>query len=112
MSDKKFLNDRHRKRSEQAIVLRKSFATAYAYLLRSRLRVGKDIRGIQVLAAKAAGVGQQRDGSKGSWSDHAAYQTQRSVSTRMMKDAVVIGELKRLGLAFDDVKGVWYDPEI
>lgn len=106
MSDPKFINARHQQRSEEAKRLRLSFCAAYAYLLRARVRAGHDLRGIQMLAAKAAGVG------KDSWSDHAAYQTQRSVSTRLLKEPAVKQELQRLGLEYDQKTEAWHDPKL
>lgn len=106
MGDLKFINARHQQRTEEAKRRRLSFCAAYAYLLRARVRAGQDLSGIQMLAAKAAGVG------KDSWSDHAAYQTQRSVSTRLLKEPAVQQELQRLGLVYDEQKQVWHDPKL
>lgn len=100
------ISERHRQRSAELLQKQREFAVAYAYLLRQRARNGEDIKGIQFLAARSARVGAD------SWHPEAAYKTQRAQSTRWMKSEVVIEELKKLGLQYDDSKGVWYDPEL
>lgn len=94
--------------SDDYVRLRKAYCAAYAYFLRSRQSSGASIRGIQVLAARAAGVGQVR----GSWSERSAYQTQRSMACRMMKEDIVKAELESLDLVFDEFRKEWYDPKI
>lgn len=100
------ISERHRLRSEERHRRLKEFAVAYAFLLRQRTKNGEDIKGIQFLAARSAGAGTE------SWHPESAYKTQRAQSTRWMKEPVVIEELKRLGLEYDQSKGVWHDPQL
>lgn len=82
----------HKKQSERAIEKRLAFANAFNNLLRARLKDGLGARGIKVKAAAIAGFG------GGSWSDKAAYKTQRVKAGQMMQDPAVISKLKELGL--------------
>lgn len=104
MERSRYINISHELRSAEARKKRLAFAAAYAMLFRKRVTAGQDIRGIQVLAANAAGFGEE------SWSDAARYQTQRSMSARLMKDPVVHDELRRLGFVYDERSKKWHDP--
>lgn len=106
MERSRYINIRHEERSREAHKKRLAFAAAFAVLWRKRVSSGKDPRGIQILAANAAGFG-----GKG-FSDETRYNTQRSMATRLMKDEVVIGELKRLGFEYDERSKRWHDPNL
>lgn len=97
---------RHAERTEEAKRTRRQFANAFAYLVRERQRNGAATRGCQLLAAKAAGIGE------GSHCNFARYKAQKTMSTRMMKEPSVVAELQRLGLEWDAAKGGWHDPKL
>lgn len=103
MNDPRYINIRHHTRSQEARKKRIAFAAAFAALYRKRISAGEDPRGVQYLAANAAGFGQE------GFSDKTSYDTQRSMSTRLMKDPVVVAELKRLGMIFDERSKKWHD---
>lgn len=103
MSNPRYVNISHHRRSEEARKKRIAFAAAFATLYRKRISAGEDPRGVQFLAANAAGFGQ--DG----FSEKTRYDTQRSISTRLMKDPVVIAELNRLGLIYNPASRSWQD---
>ena len=103
MNDPRYINIRHQKRSEEARKKRIAFAAAFVVLYRKRVAAGEDPRGVQHLAANAAGFGQQ------GFSDKTSYDTQRSMSTRLIKDPIVVGELKRLGMVYDERSRKWHD---
>lgn len=100
------ISQRHAQRSEAAVRLRRQFCASFAYLIRLRQRKGEDIRGCQLLAAQAVGIGEK------SYSDFSRYKAQKSMSTRMLKEPNVVAELERLGLVNDKAKGGWHDPNI
>lgn len=103
MEQSRYINRRHVERSREAHKKRLAFAAAFAALWRKRKQAGRDPRGVQILAANAAGFGQ------GGFSDQTRYNTQRSMATRLMRDKVVIEELKRLGLVYDEMSKGWHD---
>lgn len=103
MERNRYINIRHEQRSAEARKKRLAFAAAFAALWRKRLTVGRDPRGVQVMAAKAAGYGQQ------GFSDGTRYNTQRSMASRLIRDKLVIDELKRLGLVYDEKGKTWHD---
>ena len=82
----------HKNRTAEALELRKKFAVAYNNLLRDRLRSGRNLAGIKLMAATLAGFGAN------SFTETAAYKTRRTMASRMMSDELVISELKKLGL--------------
>lgn len=105
MSDPRYINISHERRSQEARKKRIAFAAAFAVLWRKRAQAGESTLGIQILAANAAGFG--KDG----FSDQTRYNTQRSMSTRLLKDPVVTAELQRLGFVFDERSKKWHDPK-
>lgn len=106
MEKSRYVNISHEMREQEARKKAVAFANAYAFLWRKRVRAGGTTLGIQVLAANAAGYGEK------SWSDGARYQTQRTISVRLMRDQVVIDELKRLGFTYDEQRKKWHDPNL
>lgn len=103
MEQSRYINRRHLERSREAHKKRLAFAAAFAALWRKRKQAGRDPRGLQIMAANAAGFGQS------GFSDQTRYNTQRSMATRLMRDTVVIEELKRLGLVYDERSKSWND---
>lgn len=106
MSDPRYINISHQRRSEEARKKRVAFAAAFAVLWRKRATAGQSTLGIQILAANAAGFGKE------GFSDQTRYNTQRSMSTRLLRDPVVKAELERLGFVFDQWSKKWHDPNI
>lgn len=106
MNESKPLSARHEERTNQAYAMRIAYAQVYAMLYRKRRSQGKNIAGIQVMAAEYCGCGKD---SKGDW---PRYRTRRSMSSRFMKDPVVEAELVRQGLLKHRVTGEWYDPKL
>lgn len=106
MSNSRYINISHERRSLEAKKKRIQFASAYAFLWRKRAKDGQSTLGVQILAADVAGFG--KDG----FSDQTRYNTQRSMSTRLLKDPAVTAELQRLGFVFDDKSKRWHDPKI
>lgn len=103
MKDSRYVNISHEERAREAHKMRVAFATTIAFLYRKRIREGMSISGIQVMAADAVGFG------KKSKLDSCRYRSQRSISSRLMKDETVLTELRRLGLEYDPTRKTWHD---